>query len=74
MATVRVVSEPEEFRVIHPLKDAAEQKCSAEGLGAIALSRSVRVSLWTLRAYLILMGIMLGYHVLDVAGALRFLH
>lgn len=73
MATMRVVSE-QEYRVIHPLKDATEQKCSSEGLGPIALSRSVRVSLWTLRAYLILMAGMLGYHVLDVAGVLRHLH
>jgi hypothetical protein len=56
------------FRVIHPLDDVAEQKCSTEGLGKIRITRAVRVSLGILRAYLILMTLMLGYHVLDLSG------
>jgi hypothetical protein len=35
------------------------------------MTRAVRISLGTLRAYLILMTLMLGYHVLDLAGVLH---
>lgn len=34
----------------------------------------VRLSLGVLRAYLIVMTLMLGYHVLDLAGVLRAIH
>lgn len=74
MATIRAVPEFDGFRVIHPLDDKAEQKCSTEGLGHIAMTRPVRVSLTILRGYLILMTLMLGYHVLDLAGVFRHVH
>ena len=61
----------EYFRVVHPLEDAPEQKCVSEGLGQIAMTPSVRLSLKILRGYLTLMTAMLLYHVLDLAGALR---
>ena len=64
----------DEFQVVHPLNDVAEQKCSAEGLGRIRMTRPVRLSLGVLRAYLIVMTLMLGYHVLDLAGILRSIH
>ena len=63
--------QPESFRVVHPLEDATEQKCISEGLGQIAMTPSVRLSLKILRGYLTLMTAMLLYHVLDLAGALR---
>ena len=62
---------PESFRVIPPLDDAPEQKCSTEGLGHITMTPAVRVSLRVLRGYLIMMTLMLGYHVLDLAGVLH---
>lgn len=68
MATFHVANNPTEFRVIHPLDDVAEQKCSSEGLGRIQMTRPVRVSLKVLRGYLIAMSLMLVYHVLDLAG------
>jgi len=71
MATMQNTYDPEYFRVIHPLDDAPEEKCSTEGLGHIAMTPAVRVSLTVLRGYLILMTLMLGYHVLDLAGVLR---
>jgi hypothetical protein len=71
MASVQNSFEPQFFNVIHPLNDVPEQKCSSEGLGRIAMTRAVRISLGTLRAYLILMTLMLGYHVLDLAGVLH---
>ena len=70
MATMRITAEMDGFVVIHPLDDVAEQKCSTVGLGKIRMTRAVRVSLGVLRAYLILMTLMLGYHVLDLSGLL----
>jgi hypothetical protein len=71
MATMQNSFAPETFRVIHPLDDAPEQKCSSAGLGPIAMTRAVRLSLGILRAYLTAMTLLLGYHVLDLAGVLR---
>ena len=74
MATMNAFPEFEDFRVIHPLDDKAEQKCSSEGLGRISMTKTVRVSLGILRGYLIVMTLMLGYHVLDLAGMFRHIH
>jgi hypothetical protein len=71
MATVQTSYEPQYFSVVHPLNDLPEQKCSSEGLGRIRMTRAVRISLGVLRAYLVVMTLMLGYHVLDLAGALH---
>jgi hypothetical protein len=68
MATIQNSYTPEYFRVIHPLNDAPEQKCSTEGLGRIAMTPAVRISLKVLRGYLLMMSGMLVYHVLDLAG------
>ena len=70
MATMQVTTEMEEFRVVHPLDDQPERKCSSDGLRQIAMTPSVRLSLKILRGYLILMSLMLIYHVLDLAGVL----
>jgi hypothetical protein len=72
MATMQNSLNPEYFRVIHPLHDAPEKKCSSDGLGHIAMTPLVRTSLRVLRGYLILMTLMLGYHVLDLAGVLHW--
>ena len=69
MATMRFTYEPESFRMIHPLDDVPEKKCSTEGLDKIAMTPSVRISLQILRGYLTLMTLILGYHVLDLPGA-----
>ena len=71
MATMQNSYAPEYFRVIHPLDDEPEEKCSTEGLGPIAMTPAVRISLTVLRGYLILMTLMLGYHVLDLAGVVH---
>ncbi len=68
MATTQDSNRPEYLRVVHPLEDAPEQKCVSEGLGQIAMTTSVRLSLKILRGYLMLMTAMLLYHVLDLAG------
>jgi hypothetical protein len=71
MATVQNSYSSECFRVIHPLDDAVEQKCSGEGLGHIAMTPAVRISLAVLRGYLIVMTLMLAFHVLDLAGVIH---
>lgn len=71
MATVQNALNSEYFNVIHPLDDAPEEKCSSAGLGHIAMTPVVRISLRVLRGYLILMTLMLGYHVLDLAGVVH---
>ena len=68
MATMHSLYESQYLKVVHPLDDVREQKCSSEGLGRIRMTLPVRISLGALRAYLIAMTLMLGYHVLDLAG------
>jgi hypothetical protein len=68
MSSLQNRYETESFRVIHPLDDLPEQKCSSEGLGRIAMTLPVRICLGVLRAYLTAMTAMLGYHVLDLAS------
>ncbi len=56
------------FVVIHPLDDVPEVKVDTENLGPMAMTASVRISLLSLRAYLVLMMLLVFYHVLDLAG------
>ena len=60
---------PDLLRVIHPLDDAPEQKVDTEHLGAMRMTKTVRVCLYTLRGYLLLMFGMLALRVLQLAGA-----
>ncbi len=71
MATMHNSYHPEQFRVVHPLHDKPEEKCTSERLGPIAMTPAVRISLMALRGYLILMSGMLVYHVLGMAGNIR---
>jgi hypothetical protein len=57
------------FVVIHPLDDLPEEKVDTEALGPMPMTRTVKISLLSLRAYLILMVLMVFYHVVDLAGA-----
>jgi len=56
------------FVVIHPLDDVPEEKIDTENLGPMKMTASVRISLLSLRAYLVLMMLLVLYHVLDLAG------
>lgn len=56
------------FVVVHPLDDVPEVKVDTENLGPMAMTMSVRISLLSLRAYLVLMMLLVFYHVLDLAG------
>jgi len=56
------------FVVIHPLDDVPEEKVDTERLGPMAMTASVRISLVSLRAYLVLMMLLVFYRVLVLAG------
>lgn len=55
------------FLVVHPLDDVYERKVDTEALGPMPMTRSVRLSLMSLRAYLILMVLLVVYHVVMLA-------
>lgn len=55
------------FVVVHPLDDMPETKVDTEALGPMAMTRSVRISLVSLRLYLILMVLLVVYHVVMLA-------
>jgi hypothetical protein len=59
-----------EFVVIHPLDDKREHKVDLARLGPMPMTRVVRWSLVALRAYLILMVLLVVYHVAGLAGIL----
>ena len=61
------------FLVIHPLDDAPEVKVNTTSLGPMRMTASVKISLMTLRGYLLMMMLLLLYHVLDVGGLLKHL-
>ncbi len=56
------------FVVIHPLDDLPEEKVDTESLGPMAMTASVRLSLLSLRAYLLLMMLLVFYRVVVLAG------
>lgn len=58
------------YCVVHPLDDRLEEKRDPSGLGPMPMTLSVRLSLFALRAYLILMTLLVAYHVMDLAGLL----
>jgi len=63
----RMETRKDHFVVVHPLDDVFETKVDTEALGPMAMTRSVRVSLLSLRAYLILMVLLVVYHVVMLA-------
>ena len=56
------------YLVVHPLNDVPEEKIDTSNLGPMAMTTSVKLSLLSLRAYLVLMMGLVLYHVLDLAG------
>ncbi len=67
----RVREERPVFMVVHPLDDVAEEKVDTEHLGPMNMTRTVRICLYALRGYLLLMFGMLGFRVLQLGGVLR---
>jgi hypothetical protein len=58
------------FLVVHPLDDAPERKVDTDALGPMPMTTSVRISLLSLRVYLIFMMLLVLYRVLAFAGML----
>jgi hypothetical protein len=56
-----------EYVVIHPLDDRPETKIDTSQLGPMPMTPSVRLSLYSLRAYLVAMMLLVFYHVLHLA-------
>jgi hypothetical protein len=56
------------YIVVHPLDDVPEEKVDTEALGPMPMTRSVKWSLVSLRAYLLLMIALVFYRVLALAG------
>ncbi len=61
-------NQAEMYELIHPLYDAPEVKHSAEEMGPMAMALGVKLSLFALRAYLIVMILLVFYSVLHQAG------
>jgi hypothetical protein len=61
--------EKEELTVIHPMLDHPEIKFDGKGLGLMQMGKGAKLALMLLRAYLIAMTLLLGYHLLDLGGA-----
>jgi hypothetical protein len=58
------------YHVVHPLYDEPEEKRSADGLGQMTMTPAVKFSLFALRGYLILMGLLVLFRLLTLAGML----
>ncbi len=56
------------YVVVHPLDDLPEEKVDTSALGPMPMTASVRLSLMALRAYLVLMVVLVVYHCVDLAG------
>jgi hypothetical protein len=59
------------YFVVHPLDDIQEEKIDTETLGPMTLTATVKWSLISLRAYLVLMLMLVLFHVLQLAGVVR---
>lgn len=62
------------YDVIHPLDDEPEAKVNTESLGRMPLTRTVKWSLVSLRAYLVLMLLLVTFRVLQLAGLFGAAH
>jgi hypothetical protein len=67
MEKTKMTTKTNRFVVVHPLDDVQETKVDTEALGAMPMTRTVRLSLLSLRAYLILMVMLVVYHVMMLA-------
>ena len=59
------------FSIVHPLDDLPEEKVDTENLGPMRMTRTVRICLFTLRGYLLLMFGVLAFRVLRLAGVIH---
>jgi hypothetical protein len=62
--------ETRSYYVVHPLDDVPEVKVNVDELGRMPMTRSVKLSLLALQGYLVLIGLLLAYHVLNMVGVI----
>jgi hypothetical protein len=65
---LKEIEKSHRFVVIHPLDDRPEEKVDTAALGPMPMTPSVKISLLSLRAYLIVMCGLVVYHVIGLAG------
>ena len=58
--------EAEVLYVVHPLDDVPEQKRTPDGLEHMEMTPAVKISLYTLRGYLIVIVGLALYHIADL--------
>jgi len=58
---------PEQFVVVHPLDDVREQKVDTDSLGPIRLTAAGKIALLVLRAYLVVMMLLVAHYVFRLA-------
>ena len=63
-----IIQEEKTYLIVHPLNDIPEVKRNPDDLGPMPMTPSVRFSLFALRGYLVIMGLLVLYHVLNLAG------
>lgn len=59
------------YLIVHPLDDIEEVKVDTTQLGPMRMTLALRISLFALRGYLVLMMLLVLYHVLDLAGVFQ---
>jgi hypothetical protein len=59
------------YFVVHPLDDVPEQKVDTESLGPMPMTRTVKICLFALRGYLLLMCGLLAFRVVQLASAIH---
>lgn len=57
------------FTIVHPLDDMPEQKVGTAHLGPMRMTGTVRLCLYALRGYLLLMLVLLVFRVFQLASA-----
>ena len=68
MTTTTQALDTRNLYVVHPLDDAPEQKCDPDRIGPMQMSATVKLSLLTLRGYLLVMIGLALYRLLSVCG------
>lgn len=59
------------YIVVHPLDDVQEEKVNTDNLGRMQMTRTVRICLFALRGYLLLMCGLLAFRVAQLAGVMH---
>jgi hypothetical protein len=67
----RMQHERPAFMVVHPLDDMPEAKVETEHLGPMHMTRTVKICLFALRGYLLLMFGLLAFRVMQLAGMIH---